>query len=371
MNMSFIARVGAVLVFSLSAFIISCKNKDKDTSPPKNIEKTEVTGKSESQASLYPYGTEAGKWGYLDVNGKTVVSADFDMAMKFSDGMARFRKGDKWGYIDATGKVVIEPQFERARDFKSGLAAVRVNRKFGYIDKTGKFVVQPQFSKLAQAVSEGLAAVPDSTKKFGYVSVTGQNVIPHKFSNAHEFSEGLAAVEYENKWGFIDTTGNWVLAPNYVWADKFVDGHSLVRIGLPPHADYALIDRKGDVKFRLQTLHCKTASEGLMRFELDGKWGFIDRTGKMVIPPTYDAAYDFSEGLAAVRVGNGWGYINHDNKLVINIEHHVAEEFQGGLARVTWPGGKWGYIDQTGKRVWESAIPGGFSMGSGDVETED
>lgn len=33
----------------------------------------------------------------------------------------------------------------------------------------------------------------------------------------------------------------------------------------------------------------------------DGKWGFIDNTGKIIIPPQYDDAYNFSDGLTKVK----------------------------------------------------------------------
>ena len=47
-----------------------------------------------------------------------------------------------------------------------------------------------------------------------------------------------------------------------------------------------------------------------------GKWGFIDKQGKMVINPQFDYAGDFSEGLAKVLIEDGtkynrkWGYIS-------------------------------------------------------------
>ena len=37
------------------------------------------------------------------------------------------------------------------------------------------------------------------------------------------------------------------------------------------------------------------------------QWGFIDHTGKVVIPAKFDEVAYFSEGLAAVRVGSKWG----------------------------------------------------------------
>src|SRR4051812_24158111 len=54
----------------------------------------------------------------------------------------------------------------------------------------------------------------------------------------------------------------------------------------------------------------------------DGKLGFIDKTGKVVITPQFDSTVRedgicFSEGLAAVLVGDKWGYIDKTGKFVI------------------------------------------------------
>ena len=51
-------------------------------------------------------------------------------------------------------------------------------------------------------------------------------------------------------------------------------------------------------------------SDGLALVKLDGKWGFIDKEGHVVIPFEYDDAEDFSEGLAHVEKDGEWFYIN-------------------------------------------------------------
>lgn len=48
-----------------------------------------------------------------------------------------------------------------------------------------------------------------------------------------------------------------------------------------------------------------------------GKWGFKDKTGKLVIPYQYDDAREFSEGLAAVETKDGIGFIDHSGNFVI------------------------------------------------------
>ena len=55
--------------------------------------------------------------------------------------------------------------------------------------------------------------------------------------------------------------------------------------------------RKGANSFR----------EGLALVKEGGKWGYIEKTGKMVISPQFSECGQFVEGLAAVKVGNKWG----------------------------------------------------------------
>ncbi|MCB9357734.1 MAG: WG repeat-containing protein [Calditrichaeota bacterium] len=335
-------------------FLAGCKTKEKPVATPP---KTEVTKKQNLAHNLYPV-FENGKWGFVDENGDMAVEPQYEWADAMTEGMARVKQNDKWGYVNLAGQLVVEPKYERARRYTEGHGAVRENGKYGYLDRSGNVVVEFQYSKLAQEFSEGLAAVPNAEKKFGFINERGETVIPHQFDNAHVFQEGLAAAEINEKWGFIDKTGKWVIEPQYVWTDKFVNGHSLIRVGTQPDVDYGLITRDGKLLFTLKTLHAKTPSDGLVLVQKDQKWGFVDYSGVFVLPATYDAAFSFSEGLAAVRIGNGWGYVDRSGKLALNLEYNLAEEFHDGIARVTWPGGTWGYVDLTGGTIWRSKLPG-------------
>jgi hypothetical protein len=79
-----------------------------------------------------------------------------------------------------------------------------------------------------------------------------------------------------------------------------------------------------------------------------GKWGYIDKAGKYVINPQFDAVEPFFGEFAAIRVGDDktgkWGYIDKAGKYVINPQFDEAHAFAAnGLARVR-VGQKWGYI---------------------------
>jgi hypothetical protein len=85
---------------------------------------------------------------------------------------------------------------------------------------------------------------------------------------------------------------------------------------------------------------------------VDGKGGYIDKTGQIVINPQFNCALDFHEGLAAVEIGDKWGFINKAGELVIKSHFDDVFAFHEGLAEVGI-GGKWGYIDKTGRYVWK------------------
>ena len=112
-----------------------------------------------------------------------------------------------------------------------------------------------------------------------------------------------------------------------------------------------------------------SAYDGLLTVEVGGKYGFVDRTGKVVINPQFDSVSQFSEGLAVVCLGkceffanqihpdeSKYGYIDESGKFVVNPQFDYALDFSGGLAPVCMGDcgyrpvapRKWGYIDVHG-----------------------
>ena len=82
----------------------------------------------------------------------------------------------------------------------------------------------------------------------------------------------------------------------------------------------------------------------------NGKWGFIDKTGKVVSPCRWMHIENFSEGLASVEDDNGkYGFIDKTGKVVIPCKWDGAGNFHEGLAWVIDDNGKYGFIDKTGE----------------------
>jgi len=128
-------------------------------------------------------------------------------------------------------------------------------------------------------------------------------------------------------------------------------------------AGWAYIDRQGRVLVRPMVYDNgpDPFSEGLARYVADGRYGFFDPAGHIVIPAHFDFAQPFHQGRAAVcmdcekrvmgehwtMVGGRWGYIDGTGELVIPLRFDRVKSFSEGHATV-WMKGAEHVIDREG-----------------------
>lgn len=215
--------------------------------------------------------------------------------------------------------------------------------------------------------------------KIGFIDSSLRLVIPYRFDYAGVFSEGLAYVQEEGKCGYVDMSGNVLFAEKRLCSLIHFDfseglaafefatnrkGKSYLR-----HRLRGYLDRTGKVVIPPRFFNAGDFHEGLaaVNEKIDGKFGYIDKTGKYVIPPTFDYASDFSEGLAAVSVGQRCGYIDHAGRFSIPAfigDEHGCGPFRGGLA-LAGSSDMMGVIDRSGHYVIPAQHAIAWGLGEG------
>ncbi len=342
-----------------------------------------------------------GKAGFIDRSGKIVLEPKYDGASYFSEGLARvsvgrdtiITDGFSQGFIDESGKLVIKPSWDVVSHFSEGLAAVgydQTKQKFelkgrilytsashpwyrwGFINRKGEMVIEPKFSDVSE-FRDGIAAagIPIMSEwKMGFINTQGEWVIPPKFDHTNQFSEGLARVFLKGKYGYINRAGKLMIPPIYSSAMDFSEGLACVQVGgdvvkptgssvIRKQGRHVFIDKTGREIIKLKNAECHSFEEGLARFENYDVYGegFINRSGKIVIPPDgMGGQSDFSEGLKFVIRNKGkLGFIDRTGTVVIDLPFGKADDFYRGLASVCESydyEAKCGYIDKTGKIIW-------------------
>ncbi len=245
---------------------------------------------------------------------------------------------------------------------------IHLNGKAGYIDRTGKIVLKPQFDG-ASYFSEGMARVSVGrdtiiTEGFsqGFIDETGKVVIQPKWDVVSHFSEGLAAV------GFDQTKRSFQLGNKTLYTSA---SHTWYRWGF--------IDKSGKIVIEPRFSEVSEFRNGIAVAEVpimsEWKSGFIDKTGNWVIEPIFDDASQFSEGLSRVFVNGKYGFIDERGKVAIPARFSWARDFSEGLACVKLGGdvirpsgistvrhnSDYAFIDNTGKVK--------FKVGKGGCES--
>src|SRR5215831_12003687 len=119
-------------------------------------------------------------------------------------------------------------------------------------------------------------------------------------------ADKLFPVVEHGEWGYIDRTGRVVIRPQYHDAYAFCEGRGFVQVFAAsdnhegPVRRLALIDGSGNLNMHYLSSSIPCFSEGLAIVEdINGKgYGFMDKTGAIVIAPQFQAGERFSEGLA-------------------------------------------------------------------------
>lgn len=257
--------------------------------------------------------------GFIDRQGNVVLEPQWGFAQNFNDGLAAVGKAKTLGnmrnitgltgYIDHNGKLVISvDQTHNYRNFGSeGFNCRRaVIEYFGtvtIIDPSGKTIVERPEYTAASAFSEGLCAVnvatnwpcgqddkqPECISKWGFIDTIGNMVIKPQFESKAAFAEGVCAVETsEGKYIFIDHTGRNVLGRLFADAEPFNEGIAYVE-------------------------------------ELDGTKGYIDHEGKIVVPlpEDYTTSGTSHGGLIEISQTRRGNVTTYNAKKMIN---HKGEE---------------------------------------------
>ena len=172
------------------------------------------------------------------------------------------------------------------------------------------------------------------------------------------------------KTGYMDRSRDKVLIePRFDGGDRFYSGRA--RVELDGKTGY--IDETGKL-----VIPAQFESGGRFGFhrapELaaiwkDGKCGMIDRSGKIVIEPKYDNFGEFLVGSIEVHVGERVGLVSRTGKVLIEPKYDDVYYFSEGLACVVLDG-KFGFVGEAGKLVIEARFTGAGAFGSGLAPVE-
>jgi len=144
-------------------------------------------------------------------------------------------------------------------------------------------------------------------------------------------ANGLIKVKIDGLWGFCNAKGEEIIPCKYTKARFFNDGVAYVsrdgKVGFVNEKNVECIPVMYDDA-------CPSMTEGKAGVLLDGKAGYVDINNNLIIPFDWEFAWPFNDGLAAVRKGGKWGMIDKTGKLVLDCQFTTGFSLKSGSAMV-------------------------------------
>ena len=262
----------------------------------------------------------------------TIQSDGYTDVSSFVNGICAVNTDGEKGYVTESGSKMLFNDYEEITDFMGTFACVKVK------DSEGK-----------KAEWEMVDSSGNKRRVFP------ENVDQNKIQSVGNYSGGVYAIETkEGKYSYYKENGD-LWKETFSFAGAFWDGYLVVLDG----TGYHFINNKGEHSggdfekiamdelsvgmrqkrffgmngnaYQMYTDSGKAVGSGSWQdavpfsetgkyaaVESNGKWGFVDTKGNMVIEPQYEAAHSFSYGFAAVKSNGKWGFIDTKGKMCID-----------------------------------------------------
>lgn len=168
---------------------------------------------------------------------ETIIPCMYEYLSPIKTSKAFYKTNGKWGIIDTSNKTIqlaiydnveidgstLSEQKMPSMAFQSNMY-VRNNGKVGMLKANGEDFIPVKYDSLGLYSDNMLVAKVGD--KYSFLNEEGKETVPFVYSQAHNYSEGLAAVVDENgKYLFIDKLGNVAIKPKkYDRVDDFQNG---------------------------------------------------------------------------------------------------------------------------------------------------
>ena len=309
-----------------------------------------------------------GKYGIVDYVGSVIIDNEYAQITPLSDtyenGYIVQNDNKKYGVITYSKSVAVVPKYDEIkREYANGkYYIVKEGQNWEIIDTDGNKYLAGKYDDIISVNGENAVIVDN--KKYGVISIAdGKNIIDTNYDSISYATNNNFIVSKDKKYGIIDSNGNTLVELKYADiiyratagfyeattennTSDLLDAELNVKLSNVILSE--LNEQKGYIKvrendaynyynFRFDKKDSKEVLSGntifLSRNE-EGKYGFIDRNGNVVVDYIYDDATEQNDyGYASVKKDGLWGSVDSRGKVAIapsyKLDNNVLIEFIG------------------------------------------
>ena len=307
------------------------------------------------------------KYGLVTAEGTTILETSYADILKFGedykDGYIVVNTDKKYGVVDYLGKQLLETKYEKVEQiYGKDLFVITEAGKQKLINASGEVQLESGYDSIKQILgygTQGIVFIKDG--KAGVMNIKGETVIANEYDDLKEIKDGIFVAKKDAKYGVINTnketkvdfkysnisynsTADLIFADDEELKSSVIDSNYETKLqGIVLDVN----DEKGYLKIRVndeykyynfkfeeKDVKDILTTNTLFLSKKDGKYGFVNAKGDVVVDYLYDDATEQNDaGYAAIKKDGKWGSIDINGKVVIeptyNLENNYLIDFVG------------------------------------------
>ena len=229
--------------------------------------------------------TKAGKQVLVNKDGTEAMKSasnysTIEAVLKTESAGVIITKGGKYGVINLNGQTIIEPKYDELKEAKSGIFIYKKNGKYGIIDASGNERISAQYTNITYQESADMYIAEKENFESDIID-----------SNFDVELTGML-IEFNSEDGYIKIKNqDDVQYYNFKYEEKkdteIFANHTLFL--KKQNGKYGFVDKQGNVVVDYQYDDATEQNDyGFAGIKKDGKWGSIDSKGTIVQEPIYN-----------------------------------------------------------------------------------
>lgn len=286
----------------------------------------EISALTDNYQDGYIVKNAENKYGVISVNKKNVLEVKYDEIKNVSgSGYYVAVLDGKTVVVDETGTVKLDKGFESIEGFDGENIIVIKDSKYGIISVTGEDVISAEYEDIKKAIS-GQYYIAKKNGKYGVISNENSTKIDFLYENIN-YIDTANFIEADNEnytTDIFNSKMEKVLEGIIVSELNIEDGYLRIR----ENEEYSYYNFKFEEKENKDILTSNT----LFLFKENGKYGYKNKEGEVIVDPIYDDAKEQNSfGYCAVKKGNVWGALKYNGTIVltpsVNLDNYLYIDF--------------------------------------------
>ena len=291
-----------------------------------------------------------GKYGIVNNEGKTLIEPNYveiqGLGKEASQGFIVKNQEGKYGIIDISNKQVLETKYDAISKIHEGdYYVVTENGKQKVVKKDGTEILNGEYDEIVAILKNPEnGIIYKDNEKYGLMNLEGTKIIAENYDDLKEAKTGTFIVKQKDNYGIIDQEGKTLVEVKYKginynekadiyitedenYNNEILNGNYEIKLtGMVTNIDdeRGYIEIKQEEGYKYYNFKFEEQKEAdifktntLFVSKKDGKYGFLDKDGNVVVDYIYDdATMQNTYGYAGIKKDGKWGVVDRNGKVI-------------------------------------------------------